>query len=86
MSGLLTIIGRFLLGRRFIPEGKRASFLRENPCLVDVPDRTVIGMLEHDGVGSVHHGHGTREAGREAYIHQVHREGIYHPGYTHQGT
>jgi len=32
----------FLPGRRFIPEVKRHSFLREKPSLFDIPDKSHI--------------------------------------------
>ena len=40
----------------FIPEGEKPSFLREDPCLFDIPNPKCKTRIEHDGVGSAHHG------------------------------
>jgi len=82
----LTILTLFLLSRRFIPEVRKPSFLRQEPATVDVPNKGAINPLEECNGGSVHSRLCTRLGGREAYIPGI-RQGrvgrwVYQSGYT----
>jgi len=97
VSGFFAILELFLAGRRLFSGRREGSFpLREAPLFNPVT-KSVKPLSEHDGVGSVHHGHvrqGTqggylprytgRHIPREGY--PPYTQGVYtHLGYTHLG-
>jgi len=70
---------------------RKPPFLRGIPTRVDVREITVTSLLEHDGVGSVHHG-GCTQGGIVGGVYTTgvprehSKEDTYHPGYTRLPT
>ena len=83
MAGFFALLRRFMLDRRFILRRRKALFLRAEPLLFNLGVKGVTTVLEHDSVGSVHHGWVHREAWWATYPGGM--GGIYTGWYTYPG-